>query len=305
LYVQHDLKIGGITLKVGVIVLGALPAGIKQILFKLSKELSTQHKLIGLEVAKEEQVVYHELNELSDSPYLGNAYLKLSAADHLHNWEELFINMDIAIVIGDQKAKSAWEEKLSDSDKIRSLFVPVSIHNNIKGSDWSLGYDTALNSITQNVLKVKDTIHSLKYEKPRLFGFSIEGHPPTAMLQDIAISVDGHFLANDLEEDEVKQLIKNITKSFNQQTTSSVLLYSRELENIVKNEVINKIDADWKYAEIDEALCMGTNPTAIDRILANELAEAILLWIANENLAGQLKVRKDGIIFNESKVAVK
>jgi 6-phosphofructokinase 1 len=305
LYDQHDLKIGGITLNVGVIVLGTLPAGVKQILFKLSKEMSPQHKLIGLEVAKDEKVIYRELNELSDSPYLGNTYLKLSVADHLQNWEELFINMDVAIVIGDQKAKAAWEEKLSDSEKVCSLFVPVSIHNNIKGSDWSLGYDTALNSITQNVLKVKDTIHSLKYDKPRLFGFSIEGHPPTSMLQDIAISVDGHFLANDLEDDEVKQLINTITQSFNHQNTSNVLLYSNELANVVEKEVVNKIDADWKYAEIDEALCMGTNPTAIDRILANELAEAILLWAANEKHTGQLKVLKDGINFNENKIRVK
>ncbi|GKU83366.1 6-phosphofructokinase [Niallia sp. NCCP-28] len=292
-------------MKVGVIVLGTLPAGVKQILFKLSKELTSQYKLIGIEVAKDEKVAYRELNELSDSPYLGNAYLKLSAADHIQNWEELFINMDMGIVIGDQKAKMAWEEKLSDSEKVNSLFVPVSIHNNIKGSEWSLGYDTALNSITQNVLKVKDTIHSLKYDKPRLFGFSIEGQPPTSMLQDIAISVDGHFLANDLEEGEVKQLINNITESFTNQNTSNVLVYSVGLANVVENELISKIDADWKYAEIDEALCMGTNPTAIDRILANELAEEILLWVANEKQTGQLKVLKDGIVFKENQVTVK
>ncbi|WP_445487995.1 6-phosphofructokinase [Niallia sp. 03133] len=288
-------------MKVGVIVLGIFPAGVKQIIYKLYNELSPQHQLIGLEAGKDEKVSYHELQSTSDSPYLSNSMLRLSEVEHIEDWEEMFFGMDIAIVIGGQQAKEAWSAKLADSTNIRSLFVPVSIYNNIKESDWSLGYDTALNSITQNILKVKDTIHSLKYDKPRLFGFSIEGQPSTKMLQDIAIAVDGYFLANDYETAELMQLSNNITKSFNSLNTSNVLIYSVSLADVVEKEVVNKVDADWKYAEIDEALCMGTNPTAIDRIMANELAEGILLWTANEKQTGQLIVHKDSITFKSNK----
>lgn len=58
---------------------------------------------------------------------------------------------------------------------------------------------------------------------------------------------------------------------------------------------------DWKYTEIDEALCMGTNPTTIDRILANEIAEIILLWIKNDNPTGEIAVKKEGVLYLNKK----
>lgn len=285
-------------MKVGVIVLGVLPAGVKQIIYKLYHRLTPVHNLYGLEVGKDKKTIqYHDLKPDSDSPYLSHSMLKLSVIPTPSLWEDIASKMDIAIVIGDAEAKKNWQETISGSEQIRSLFVPVSIYNNIKGSDWSLGYDTAINSITQNVLKVKDTIHSLKYDKPRLFGFSIDGNPSTNMLQDISLAVDGHFLATDYEEEEINQLCENIEKGFNASDTSSVLIYSVALKDVIQEQVIKKIQVDWKYTEIDEALCMGTNPTAIDRILANELVESILYWTENDHSTGQLIVQKDGVHF--------
>ncbi|WP_312092773.1 6-phosphofructokinase [Niallia sp.] len=285
-------------LKVGVIVLGCLPSGVKQILHRLYEDLSPTHQLVGLEIDRESgEITYTELKEISDAPYLSHSILKVSATPSDYQWDQAFAPVDMTVVIGDADAKELWQTSIATKKAIRTLFVPVSISNNIRGNDWTLGYDTALNSITQNVLKVQDTIQSLKYDKPRLFGFSIEGNASTNMLQDISLAVDGNYLAVDYEEEEITALCDAITKSYTYTKTSSVLIYSEALKEVIQDSVISKLDVDWKYTEINEALCMGTNPTAIDRILANELADEILRWIKNNCLTGELAVQKDGIQF--------
>ena len=291
-------------MKVGIIIAGVLPAGVKQIIHKMFNELAPCHQLFGIEVKKETGAAdYLEFIVNNDSPYLSESVLKPSTLSVNVRWEEICAPMDSIIFIGDAQAKEQWQKSLVRSGKIHSLYVPVSIYNDIEGSDWSLGYDTAINSITQMILKVKDTIHSLKYEKPRLFGFSIKGSPSPSinMLEDISMAVDGHFIANPFEREEGELLSNKIDGSFNHLHTSSVLVYSHTNRERVKEHLINHLNVDWKYTEIDEALCMGTNPTTIDRILANEIAETIVLWLNNHHPTGEITVKKDGVLYQNKK----
>lgn len=282
---------------------GILPAGVKQIIYKLCNELVPIHQLFGIEVNKETETAdYLEFIVNNDSPYLSDSVLRPSAISDNVKWEEIFSPMDRIIFIGDAKAKEQWQKSLATSKTINSLYVPVSIYNNIDGSDWSLGYDTAINSMTQMILKVKDTIHSLKYEKPRLFGFSIKGTPSINMLHDISVAVDGHYLEDVYEVEEVEHLSSKIARSFTNFHTSSVLVYSHTNKASIQEKLIDHLYVDWKYTEIDEALCMGTNPTTIDRILANEIAEIILLWIKNNNPTGEITVKKDGVLYQNKKM---
>jgi 6-phosphofructokinase 1 len=287
-------------LKVGIVIAGILPAGVKQIIYKLCNELVPIHQLFGIEVNKE-TADYLEFIVNNDSPYLSDSVLRPSFFSDNVKWEEIFSPMDRIIFIGDAEAKEQWLKSLATCNTMHSLYVPVSIYNNIDGSDWSLGYDTAINSMTQMILKVKDTIHSLKYEKPRLFGFSIKGTPSINMLQDISVAVDGHYLADFNELEEVQRLSGKIASSFTNLHTSSILVYSHANRVSIQEKLIDHLHVDWKYAEIDEALCMGTNPTTIDRILANEIAGIILLWIRNNNPTGEITVKKDGVLYQNKK----
>lgn len=283
-------------LKVGVIVLGILPAGVKQIIHRLSKSFIPNHSLVGIEMDKHtDEIRYTELIQTNDSPYLSYSPLRLSFAEPSTNWKEVFAPMDVSIIIGDDEAKEQWQQYIAKEESIRTLFVPVSIYNNVKGNDWSLGYDTALNVITQNVLKVQDTIHSLKYDKPRLFGFSMEGNPSTNMLQDLSLAVDGNYLAVDYDKEDIPVLCESIKNGYTYSKTSNVLIYSEGLQEVIETSVITQLDVDWKYTKIDEALCMGINPTALDRILANELAEGILRWVHTSYPTAEIAVLKDGV----------
>ncbi|MCE4051636.1 MULTISPECIES: 6-phosphofructokinase [Bacillaceae] len=285
-------------MKVGVIVFGSLPAGVKQIVYKLQLHLTPKHELVGMEIEKGTGTArYKELNINSDSPYLSDSMLMMSAYPEDDKWEEIFSAVDTAVVIGNAEAKEKWTSYLADHSSVRSLFVPVSIFNDIEGSETTLGYDTAVNSIVDNILRVKDTINSLKYDNPRLFGFSIDGSPSIKMLEDISSAGDGHFFAPEFGADEMDALKERIEASFTEWNTSSVLVYSAAAHASAIEQVVDHLKVDFKYTEIDEALCMGTNPTAADRILANRLTGGILSWLEQKQETGQLAVQTDEIAF--------
>ena len=285
-------------MKVGVIVFGSLPAGVKQIVYKEGMPFRDAYKKVGMEIEKDTgTATYRELNINSDAPYLSQSMLMMSAYPEDNKWEEIFSAVDAAVVIGNKEAKEKWETHLAGRSSVRSLFVPVSIYNDMEGSDSSLGYDTAVNSIVDNILRVKDTINSLKYDKPRLFGFSIDGSPSTKMLKDISIAGDGHYFTQAASEEEILSLRERIENSFTEWNTSSVIVYSKASANEAQEKVVDQLNVDFKYTEIDEALCMGTNPTSADRIIANGLAVEILSWVQNEQETGQVAVRTDGITF--------
>lgn len=192
-------------------------------------------------------------------------------------------------------------EMLSNDLRKKILFIPVSIHSDITYSDTTLGYDTAMNSIVEMAFKIRDTIDSLKYPKPRLFGIQVPGKAPSTMLADLASIVGGAYYANNFDEEASNQLNQKIQSIFEKGQTYTFLIFDETTGvQIIENKVISNLDVSWKTVEVEEALCMGPNPTASDRLLAIKLADQISLWVMNEYQSGKLFVLGRDIIFQEN-----
>ncbi|WP_428909915.1 hypothetical protein [Niallia sp. Krafla_26] len=150
------------------------------------------------------------------------------------------------------------------------------------------------------VFKIQDTIVSLRYPNPRLFGIQVSGSTPIEMLEEVARITNGHYLPPRFAKKDVERLIREWEKTFSSGQTYSFLIFNEDVkEEKINKEVLPYIDVNWKMVTIDEALCMGPNPTAFDRLLASKLAQQVFPWIQENSPTGDLLIKSRNVIFLE------
>lgn len=116
-------------------------------------------------------------------------------------------HFEYLIICGGNGSKKA--AKLLEEDGVKTIFVPMTVDNDIDGSDYSIGFDTALNKITNIVHDLHDTAHNMP---GRIFMVEVLGgdcgnlalHGAVASASDMAIipefSVSYEMISNKIRE---------------------------------------------------------------------------------------------------------
>ncbi|MFC3419343.1 6-phosphofructokinase [Salinicoccus hispanicus] len=68
-------------------------------------------------------------------------------------------NFEYLIVCGGNGSKKA--ATLLEEDGVKTIFIPMTVDNDVGGSEYSIGFDTALNRVTSIVHDLHDTAHNM------------------------------------------------------------------------------------------------------------------------------------------------
>ncbi len=290
-------------MKIGLINFELAPAGIKQLLDVLIKgQQLEQYELKGISINPNKGgIQYYSYDEKNNTDF-HRCFLQTSP---LLEDEKLlsraFEQFDAIVVIGTNESMKTVHKSVKQGNEKRFLFVPVSIHNDIEGADISLGYDTAMNNIIKYVLKIKDTVESLQYENPRLFGIQIPGKAPKKMLGELSVSLGCYFLPSGFDKQYDEQTEEAIKKIFVNGKPYSFLIFDETIQpESIPSSIISNLDVDWKMNTIDQSICAGNYPTSIDRILAIKLGNEIIVWIRNKQKTGKLFFNNQKIMLQEN-----
>lgn len=157
---------------------------------------------------------------------------------------------------------------------IPCIAIPATIDNNLCGTDTTIGYDTALNTIMQSVDKIRDTATSHE----RLFFVEVVGDDAGFLALNGAIASgceEAIIPSVQVEEDQLKQFIQN---GFRKTKSSSIVLVAA---SETTGGALHYADrAKKEYPDIDVRISIlghlqrGGNPTAHDRIIASRMGSA-------------------------------
>ncbi len=152
--------------------------------------------------------------------------------------------------------------------------VPGTIDNDIYGTDFSIGFDTAVNTAIEAVDKIRDTADS----HSRLFFIEVMGRHSgfIALYTGIGSGAGNIFLPE--TDGNIEELISVLKKEGRRKKLFNLVIVAEgntnggavEIANIVKKELPN---FDTKVTVIGH-LQRGGSPTANDRMLASTLGYA-------------------------------
>ncbi len=169
---------------------------------------------------------------------------------------------------------------LYEEHGIKTIGIPGTIDNDIAGTDYTIGYDTALNIILDAISKLKDTATS--HERTYLIEVMGRNCGDLALYAAIAGGASGVMIP------EVKASTDDIAKVIRERRAEGklydIIVVAEGAGDIldIEKELAKKIDTDIRVTILGHVQ-RGGAPTANDRILATKLGvKAVELLIAGE-----------------------
>ena len=150
--------------------------------------------------------------------------------------------------------------------------VPGTIDNDLYGTDYTIGYDTALNTVVEAVDKIRDTASA----HSRLFFIEVMGRDAgfLALRSGIASGAEA-VLVPEIDTD-FKQLYSFLKKGFNKDKSSSIVLVA-EGEKISGGAIQVAEKVQKEYPDYDTRVTIlghiqrGGSPSAFDRVTASRM----------------------------------
>ncbi len=157
---------------------------------------------------------------------------------------------------------------LFEEHGIKTIGIPGTIDNDIAGTDYTIGYDTALNIILDGISKLKDTATS--HERTYLLEVMGRNCGDLALYAAIAGGASGVMIPEiKASIDDLAQVIK---KRRAEGKLYDIIVVAEGVGNIleIEKELAPKIDTDIRVTILGH-IQRGGAPTASDRILATKL----------------------------------
>ena len=181
--------------------------------------------------------------------------------------------IDALVVIGGDGSLTGARIFAAEYD-IPIVGLPGTIDNDLYGTDTTIGYDSALNTIVWAVDRLRDTASSHE----RLFFVEVMGRNAGFLALNGAIATGAEAAIIPEIATEVDQLAELIENGFRKDKNSSIVLVAESETTggaIGMNERVKK-----EYPQFDSRVTIlghiqrGGSPTASDRILASRMGQA-------------------------------
>ena len=190
--------------------------------------------------------------------------------------------------------------------KFPCVGIPGTIDNDIYGTNYTIGYDTALNTVVQAIDKIRDTASSHN----RLFFIEVMGRDAGFIALNAGVGAGAEEILIPEEDLGLDRLLQSLKRSKRSGKSSSIVVVT-EGDKIGKSvfELADYVDKNLKEYEVRVSVLghmqRGGTPSCFDRVLASRLGvRAVELLINGETnvMVGQINNK---IVTTDLDLAVK
>ena len=202
--------------------------------------------------------------------------------------------IDALVVIGGNGSLSGAVELAREHD-VPVIGLPGTIDNDLYGTDSTIGYDTALNTIVECVDKIRDTATS----HDRIFFVEVMGRDAGFLAQNSAIAAGAEAAIIPEDQTDIDQLAAFIGRGIRKSKNSSIVIVSEKDGGAMHYaERVRQEYPEYKVkVSILGHLQRGGSPTAQDRILASRLGVAAIDALKEGQRNVMVGIKNDQIVY--------
>jgi len=179
-------------------------------------------------------------------------------------------NIDALVVIGGDGSFTG-ALKIAEEHGIRVIGVPGTIDNDLFGTDFTIGYDTATNTVIQSVDKIRDTASSHN----RLFLVEVMGRDTGYIAASAGLATGALSIILPERKSTYAELFEDLRKAQANKKTSNIIMVAEgnhlgdvfDISQAVKKEFPS---IDVKVTTLGHTQ-RGGSPSTNDRVLASVL----------------------------------
>lgn len=159
-----------------------------------------------------------------------------------------------------------------DEFPVKVIGVPGTIDNDLYGTDYTIGFDTAVNTALGTIDKIRDTAAAHE----RLFYVEVMGRDTGFIAVDVGIASGAEFIAIPEVKTNLEEL-REMLANYRKDKSSAIIIVAEGDREGNAFEIAEKVkDAagyDYRISVVGHVQ-RGGSPTAFDRVLASKLGAA-------------------------------
>jgi 6-phosphofructokinase 1 len=174
--------------------------------------------------------------------------------------------------------------------------LPGTIDNDLYGTDITIGYDTALNTVMECVDKIRDTASSHE----RLFFIEVMGRDAgfLALNGALASGAEAAIIPEiSLEKDQLAEMIET---GFRKSKNSSIVLVAESEVTGGAMEVAERVKKEYPQFDVRVSILghlqRGGSPSAQDRILATRMGTAAIDALLDDQRNVMIGIQNEEIV---------
>jgi 6-phosphofructokinase 1 len=212
--------------------------------------------------------------------------------------------IDALVVIGGDGSLTGARILAQEFD-IPCIGLPGTIDNDLYGTDTTIGYDTALNTILDAVDKIRDTATSHE----RLFFVEVMGRDAGFLALNGAIAAGAEAAIIPEFSTEVDQLEQFINHGFKKSKSSSIVLVAESELTGGAMHYAERVKNEYPQYDVRVTILghlqRGGRPTAHDRIIASRMGVASIQALLEGQRNVMIGIENDKIVYVPFAKAIK
>lgn len=179
--------------------------------------------------------------------------------------------IDAIVAIGGDGTFTGARVFLEEFPDIKIVGCPGTIDNDLAGTDYTIGYDTALNTAMEAIDKIKDTANA----HDRMFFIEVMGRDAGYIALNTGLATGAEIIMIPEHVSTMEDLVQELEATYKSKKNSSIIVVAEGDEMGGAFEIADKVKAQFHRYEMRVSILghiqRGGRPTCMERVRASRM----------------------------------